>query len=238
MAKNENVDIMRATAARYSLEHYFLPTAFYAEDAVDFLFCVTSLTREHVGPYLSRFYSRVAAYTQSAENVKVPQVEYDPADFYSQVILSPYEALQDESLRNSDARVIRVDMPEPERAVLCARIYFCFSGENFENRMVFTVERRLILPDELDKSDVPPADCLLCGWDRELNHINTGEFIYSGIDPKLMEQVRNELGADKSEEEVYSHYRSVHAKTELRHILELFDEFVRSGTAKAAKKTD
>ena len=238
MAKNENVDIMRATAARYYLEHEFLPITFYTKDAVDFLFFITSLAPDHVGPYLARVYSNVSKYVQFSKGIDDPQVQYDPADFYSQLILSPGEALHDESLDASDVHILRLDMPEPERAVLSARIYFCFSGEDFADRMIYTVEKRLVLPEELKNSDDPPADCLLGGRDRKLNHVNTGEFVYSGVDPKLMASIRNDVGKSASEEDVYSIYRAVSAKTELRRILALFIQYLADQRAQSQKDAE
>lgn len=59
--------------------------------------------------------------------------------------------------------MIRIDMPEPEREMLCSRVYLVYSGD-YRRRKYFTVER-----------GVSPEVKFLCSWEPDGNHCNYGQ---------------------------------------------------------------
>ena len=214
----ESFRSIRETHARYMLEHDVLPDFFYSMKKDSIQGFLGMLSHEP-GEFLSHIYNDLRAEFANHDQ-SVRQTEYAPTDYSSMSFVGP-----DEIIPEPDVVIIRVNMPHPERPLLCARAYFCCSGKDYSKRQYYTVEKLEILPHE-KKAGVPQADCVLCGWEPEerkgsggsffgikiprrrskddegqsLAHFNTGIEIFSGVNPRLREQVLHVLKEEYSQE--------------------------------------
>ena len=78
----------------------------------------------------------------------------------------------------------RIDMPEPERVGLCARIYLCCGRENY--RAYFTIEKSLTAPGILEPED----EYELRGVDAEGRHLDYDATFKPGQENEELELVR------------------------------------------------
>ena len=128
--------------ARYALEHKILPGIFYDEGP--------RLLRKFMldgGNVMSNYYGRIARATPSYE------CPYSDTDF--SVAFRTY-------VRDSETcMILRVEMPEPEHALLCRAIYLCYGTRGGYDLYATT---------ELCAAG---SHCR-CAWSDDGHHINFG----------------------------------------------------------------
>ena len=183
----DDIDPRLATAARYQMEHQHLPKLFYGLDVDQLMGYIGSLYQVP-GKFLTTLHGGICNELVSNGN-NYPQTQYDPSEFSSKPFVGPNEFMP-----NCEDFIMRVDMPEPERVLLCARIYVCCEID-YSHRVYYTVEKTE--PWENPKEGVEQRDCVLCAWvpevdtpeKLELSHLNFDIPIYSKGDPKLRESL-------------------------------------------------
>lgn len=129
--------------ARYILEHKILPGIFYDEGPR--LLCKFMLDG---GKVMNNYYERIARSTPSYE------CPYNDTDF--SVAFRTY-------VRNTETcMILRIEMPEPEHALLCQAIYLCYGTRGGYDLYVTT---------ELCSD----GSHYRCAWSDDGHHINFGE---------------------------------------------------------------
>lgn len=129
--------------ARYALEHKILPMIFYDEGP--------RLLRRFMldgGKVMREYYGKIAQATPSYE------CPYSDADFG--VVFRTY-------IKDSEScMILRVEMPEPERALLCQAVYLCY-GTRGGYDLYATTER------------CSDGSLCRCAWSEDDHHINFGK---------------------------------------------------------------
>lgn len=128
--------------ARYILEHKILPGIFYDEGP--------RLLRKFMldgGKVMSEYYGRIA---RATPGYKSPYTEADFHVFFRTYIKDAETCM-----------VLRVEMPVPERALLCRAVYLCY-GTRGGCDLYITSE----LTAEMDHC--------VCGWSDSGHHMNFG----------------------------------------------------------------
>ena len=234
----DSFQLTRETHARYMLEHNILPDFFYDLKKDSFQSFLLMLSHEP-GKFLAHIYHDLCAEFGGQDN-NVRQKEYAPTDYSSMSFVGPGELIPEPGVV-----IIRVNMPQPERPLLCARVYLCCSGKKFSKRQYYTVEKLELSPDEKN-SITPRPDCVLCGWEpeerkgsggtffgikiprrsqkneksRELAHFNTGIEMFSGEDPRVSRAIHMLKGQSAQEEnDETMKYTSIAVELKLIHDL-------------------
>lgn len=143
--------------ARYILEHKILPEIFYDEGPR-----LLSKFMLDGGKVMANYYDKIVQATPSYE------CPYDKTDFF--VSFRTY-------IRDAEScMILRIEMPEPEHALLCQAIYLCY-GTRGGYDLYATKER------------VSDGSHCLCAWSEDGYHINFGD-AYEDSD-KEMDSVAN-----------------------------------------------
>ena len=129
--------------ARYILEHKILPGIFYDEGPR-----LLSKFMLDGGKVMGDYYGRIAQATPSYE------CPYDNTDFF--VSFRTY-------IRDAEnCMILRIEMPEPERPLLCRAVYLCYGTRGGYD---------LYATSELAADG---SHCL-CAWSEDGYHINFGD---------------------------------------------------------------
>ena len=130
--------------ARYDLEHKLLPQFLFSDTGPEL---ISTLLKER-----GKFFVDALTIIGKEYGVSCPYKE-DEYVFKPQIIVAHENV--------PEIVFLSIDMPTPEFATLCARIYICFDS-SLSNIRYYTVEKSF------------PDFQMLCGWDEDSIHANYG----------------------------------------------------------------